>query len=421
MTEDYLHYIWKHRLFDTNQLKTVDGAPVSIIYTGNHNHNAGPDFLEGRVKIGEQLWAGQIELHVASSDWAKHNHQTDKAYNSVILHVVYEHDAEAMREDGSQIPTLILEGLFDEMGYWRYEQFVGAKRFLACGNAVKTIDELHVHNMLDRVLVERLYQKLAFVNSVFQSTTNDWNETFYQLLFYAFGLKVNAETMRHLAQRIPLSIIRKHAGNAMQIEALLMGTAGFLNGDDDYQRTLNKEYRFLENKYALAPLEKETFKFARLRPIAFPPIRLAQLAAILNKTPDIFRAAMELKSLQDCMGILQQEPSEYWENHYNFGTPGPKKNKAVSKNLAQQVLINAVIPVLFAYADLRGDEPTRVKVFEWLRKLPAENNNIVRGFKEAGFQLASAADSQAVLQLHKNFCSLRKCLSCAIGVKLLKQ
>ncbi len=422
MTEDYLHYIFKHRLFDVNDLKTVGGEAISLISQGNHNKNAGPDFLDGRVKIGDKLWAGHIELHVCSSDWQKHNHQTDKAYNNVILHVVYADDGSALRQDGTQIPTLELKGRFDEMGYWRYEQFVGAQRFLACGEQVKLVDDLHVSAMLDRVLVERMEEKSAQVKSIFEATKNDWNETFYRMLLYAFGLKINAETMLHLAERLPLSVLRKHTGNIFQIEALLFGTAGFLeHEEDEYQRTLKKEFAHLRAKYGLQPLAKEQWKFSRLRPMGFPTVRLAQLAGILAVNPDGFRLAISLAGPQKMIELLQAETSEYWQNHYTFGNPGKVQNKRVSAALANQILINAVVPTLFLYAGIKGESEEKLKALDWLRGEKAEQNSVVENCVQAGFKIASAYDSQAVLQLYKNYCRHRKCLSCAIGVKLLKQ
>ena len=421
MTEDYLHYIWKHRLFETNHLKTVEGESVSIIHSGNHNKNAGPDFLEGKIKIGDQLWAGSIELHVYSSDWQKHNHQSDKAYNNVVLHVVYADDVKALREDRSTIPTLELKGLFDEMGYWHYEQFVSAKRFLACGEQVKWVDNIHISTMLDRVLVERLDEKSAFVKQVFKATKNDWNETFYRMLVYSFGLKINANAMLRLAERLPLSVLRKHAGNHFQVEALLFGCAGFLDGEDEFQRTLKKEFAFLQAKYNLQPLEKEEFKFSRLRPMGFPTVRLAQLAGILSSTPDMFRVAIGVEKPVQILKLLTTLTSEYWQNHFTFGNESKEQEKAVSATLANQVMINAVVPTLFLYATLKNESETRFRVIDWLRELKAEQNQLVTNYTAAGFNANSASDSQALLQLYKNYCQQRKCLSCAIGVKLLKQ
>jgi hypothetical protein len=421
MTEDYLHYIWKHRLFETNELKTVNGEPITIIHSGNHNKNSGPDFLEGKIKIGEQLWAGHVELHTYSSDWQKHNHQSDKAYNNVILHVVYADEGTALREDGTQIPTLELKGLFDEMGYWRYEQFVSAKRFLACGEQVKSVDDIHIATMLDRVLVERLEEKSAFVQQVFESTNNDWSETFYRMLMYSFGLKINAEAMLHLAECLPLSVLRKHTGNHFQVEALLFGCAGFLEGDDEFQRTLKKEFAFLQAKYNLQLLAKEEFKFSRLRPMGFATVRLAQLAGILSKTPDIFRVAIGVEKPAQILELLATETSAYWQNHFTFGKESTEQEKPVSATLANQVMINAVVPTLFLYATLKNETETRFRVIDWLRELKAEQNQVVKNYAQTGFNANSAFDSQALLQLYKNYCQQRKCLSCAVGVKLLKQ
>lgn len=421
MTEAYLHYIWKHQLFDKTQLQTTAGDSVEIIHRGQHNSNAGPDFIEGKVKIGSTLWAGHIEIHIAGSDWLKHNHQHDKAYNNVVLHVVYENDIPAERENKIAIPTLELKGLFDEMGYWRYEQFVGQKRNLACENQLQNVDNLHIAQMLDRTLVERLQEKSKYVAEVFKSAKNDWNETFYRMLFYSFGLKVNAEAMLALAERVPLQIVRKHTGNLFQIEALLQGTAGLISGEEKYAQELQKEFYFLQKKYSIISLEKHQFKLARLRPVAFPSVRIAQLAAILSASPDLFRTAMNVETPKKFIRKLQQKLPQFWETHYRFGKIAAPKNKTVAISLAHQVLINAVLPVLFQYSRMVGDEKAGAKVFDWLRNIPAENNKVVKAFKIAGFKIENAADSQGCIQLHNYYCEQRKCLSCAIGVKLLKQ
>ena len=229
MTEAYLHYIWKYRLFNTNQLKTSKGEQISIKNYGIHNPNAGPDFLEARLTIGEKEWAGNIEIHLASSDWLKHNHHTDGAYNNVVLHVVYENDMPVKYSDGSNIPTLELKGLFDEMGYWRYEQFISNQRFLACENLLNTVEEIHLKGMLDRMLVDRLEQKAQFVKEIYNSTGNDWNETFYRMLFYAFGLRINSDAMLALVEQLPLKILR--AGLIVLIQEYL------------YERNLAKHNR----------------------------------------------------------------------------------------------------------------------------------------------------------------------------------
>jgi hypothetical protein len=420
MTEDYLHYIWKHRLFDGNGLTTENRQPITIIHPGNPNPNAGPDFLEAKVKIGEEVWAGHIELHVRSSDWQKHNHQTDKAYNNVVLHVVYAHDAPAFRESGTALPTLELKGRFDEMGYWRYEQFIGNKRYLACENVLNTVDEIHKETMLNRALVERLQQKAESVSAIYEQCGNDWNEAFYHMLLYSFGLKVNAETMLVLASRLPLSIIRKHAGNAFQVEALLMGMAGLLSGQDDYANALQKEFEFLRKKYSLHPLQEKHFKFARLRPIGFPTVRLAQLSAILSAQTELFRLCIESENSDAIKSALQAQPAEYWQTHYTLGKISAAKEKRAATTLVNLVMINAVVPCLFAYADKTGKEDLKERAMQWLLQLPAEENSIAKNFAERGFVISSAYQSQAVLQLYKNFCRQRNCLTCAIGVKLLR-
>lgn len=420
MTEDYLHHIWKHRLYDATGLKTTDGQALTIIQNGAHNPNAGPDFLEARLKIGEEKWAGHIELHVRSSDWNKHNHQNDKAYNNVVLHVVYEDDAQVFRESGTAIPTLQLKGRFDELGYWHYEQFISNKRFLACENLLQTVDYIHHENMLNRVLIARFEEKSQMILQIYSASGNDWNETFYHMLIYAFGLKINAEAMRVLASRVPMRLLRKHSGNQAQIEALLLGTAGLLKVVDSYSESLIQEYSFLRHKYALAPMSSTHFKFARLRPISFPTIRLAQLSGIFAHQSDLFRLCVESKNSDAIKAALQIEPHSYWKTHYTFGKASAPKTKQPAAGLINLVMINAVVPTLFTYAKTIGNQALQQQALDWLYTLPPEKNSIISNLRQAGFNMKSAYQTQAGLQLYRTFCRQRKCLTCTIGVKLLR-
>lgn len=421
MTEDYLHYLYKHRLFDQRNLKTTSGEAIEIIYPGVHNHNAGPDFVEARIKIGDSLWAGHVELHVRSTDWQRHNHQTDPAYNNVVLHVVYQYDGPVWRQSGSGVPTLVLEGRFDEMGYWQYERFVGNQRALACENSIAHVDTLHLNTMLERTLMERLEEKSEFVLEVLRTTANDWSETFYRLLMYAFGLKVNAEAMMVLAERLPLSILRKNRGSVQQLEALLLGTAGLLSEADEYGALLTREFRFLQNKYNLNPLAIGHLKFARLRPSSFPTVRLAQMAAILNQQTELFRLATNAEKLDCIVEWLQQAPSEYWKNHYRLGKAAKAINKTPAPGFMHSVVINAIVPTLFAYGMAIKEDSLKWRALNWLNDLPAEMNAVVQTFLSSGVDVPDARQSQALLQLYKKYCRSRKCLSCTIGIKILKK
>jgi hypothetical protein len=340
----------------------------------------------------------------------------------VVLHVVYEHDVEVKRETGTTIPTLELKGRFDEMGYWRYEQFVSTKRLWACENMVHLVEDIHVQQMLDRVLIERFEDKSTLVESIRVQTNNDWSETFYRMLLYAFGLKVNAETMLQLASRLPVSILRKHKGNKLQIEALLFGTAGLLEEETDHYATqLRTEFDFLARKYGLKSLKKEQWKFARMRPMGFPTVRLAQLGAIFHRQTEFFDLCTTEAGLEEIRTALGQSPNEYWLNHYRFGKVSPEQDKTPADSLINLVLINAIAPTVFYYATVTKKQDLRMLVLDWLRNIKVEHNSIVTHAKKCGISVKSAYESQAVLQLNKAYCGQRKCLSCAIGVKLLKQ
>jgi hypothetical protein len=420
MTEDYLHYVWKHGLFSDQQLQTKEGLPVSIKSRGIHNHNSGPDFLEARLFIDGAEWAGHVEIHVRSSDWHRHNHQSDPAYNNVILHVVFEYDQPAIRQSGTAVHTLELKNRLDELGYWKFEQFVGNTRLLACENLMAAVDDLHKLDMLDKMGVERLEQRSVFVKKHLLATGNDWSEATYRLLLYAFGLQVNADAMLTLAERVPLRLLRKHSGSVEQIEAMLLGTAGLLSQGDAYSDSLCREYEFLRYKYNLHPMAIGHFRFGRLRPAGFPTIRLAQVAAIINRHTELFRQFVQAKSFGEVKELLSIAPAPYWNDHYLPGKKSRVSCKTPSDALMSSVVINVMVPILFCYAKEVQEENLKNKALEWLSAIKAEDNKYVRHFRTAGMPIQNAFHSQAILQLYKSFCKPRKCLSCAIGIKLIK-
>lgn len=421
MTEAYLHYIWQHRLFEAHQLCTTSGEPIKLINGGFYNHNAGPDFLEARLKIGDKEWAGHVEIHVAASDWLQHNHQQDPAYDNVILHVVYDADKPVKNASGFAIPTLQLKGRFDDMGYWRYEQFIGNKQFIPCAAQLKPVDDFLKANVLDRCLVERLEDKAQFVLNILAQTKGDWQTTFYRVLFYAFGLKVNAQSMLALAQRLPENILQKHQNNPFQIEALVFGCSGLVQNQDEYAKNLKGEFNFLSKKYSLVAMQPTEWKFARMRPAGFPTVRLAQLVEVLKNTQNIFRHVVDAADLSQCKSLLKQNLPSYWQTHYRFGKESPSKEKRIADSFVDLVLINAIIPTIYNYGQTLSKPALKERALGWLEQLKPEKNRIVNQMRTTGFSISSAHASQGALQLYKSHCSLRKCLSCAIGVNLLKQ
>ncbi len=422
MTEDFLHYLWKYQNFEKQGLRAHSGELLHIIKQGAHNRDAGPDFSEGRVQIGPQIWAGNIEIHVRASDWKKHNHQNDAAYGNVILHVVYENDAEVLDKNGAPIPTLELKGKFDEYEYWRYEQLIQNQSVIPCAEQFPQVDDFKKETMLERVLVERMEQKAQLILEIFQNNKNDWNTTFYQWLARGFGLKVNAEPMLLLARSLPQNILGKHKDSLFQIEALLFGTAGFLSeSQEDYGKELAKEFSFLQKKYELPILEKSIWKYAKLRPASFPDLRIAQFAALVYRSENLFSKILEIGNLPVLKKLLSDSPSTYWREHYKFGSERKRGSGAMGETFQNILIINVIIPFLFIFGKVKDEPFYRQRALDLLDQMDGENNRITRIFKDLGLEIHSAFRSQAVLQLHNEYCRPKKCLNCTVGIHLLKR
>ena len=422
MTEDFLHYIWRTKSFKTSPFVGTQKELIQVLDYGNYNTNAGPDFLEGKAIINGQLWAGQIELHVSSSDWYKHKHQTDDAYKNVILHVVYYHDKEVLRENGEAIPTVVLQGNFDESLYWKYEQLLQGERFIPCENQLDRIDDFTKIQQYDKWLVERLADKSAWLLAEYHQNGNDWNTVFYRAIMYAFGLKVNAESFLALATKLPLKILEKHKSNLFQLEALLFGVAGLLADDfkEEYPKSLKSEFEFLCGKYDLQSLEKTNWKFARMRPQGFPSIRLAQLAKIFHHSFPDFNTVVAQGNLEGFYQLFNHEPSAYWENHFVFGKESKAITKTPGKATINRMITNAIAPLLFCYATVKNEPFYKQRALDVLDQLPAEKNSITKKLATLGFSNQNGFESQAILEMYKNYCRHKKCLNCAIANKLLR-
>ncbi len=422
MSEEFLHYIWKFRNFTVLGLHTDDGEPVSIISPGVHNHDSGPDFSDARIQIGEQLWAGNVELHVRASDWNRHQHQHDEAYDNVILHVVYENDAEIKTKEGGVIPTLVLKGLFDEMLYWRYEQLVQTKNEIPCAEHFASVDAIIKESMLDRVLVERIEQKSNLIETIWEKNNRDFNETFYQWMAYGFGLKVNAEPMLVLARSVPQKVLAKHKDSIFQLEALLYGVAGLLQDNkDDYAVELNKEFQFLKKKYKLQELKPSIWKYARLRPPSFPEVRIAQFAMLITRSDNLFSKILGNGSLTVLEQLLSYSPSMYWREHYRFGKEHNRSSAAMGTMFQQTLIINVIVPFLFVYATLKAEPFYKQRAIDILDQMKAEDNKITRVFTNLGLEMNSAYQTQAAIQLYNAYCSPKKCLNCSLGIQLIKR
>lgn len=417
MNEDFLEFVWRYQYFEKFDLQTTTGQRITIESTGFLNTNAGPDFQEAIIAIDEVKWAGHVELHVRSSDWLKHNHQVDKAYDNVILHVVWEHD----KELEIAAPTLELKRIVSNELLEKYVKLKQNMAVIPCANQLDQVNVLVKLNMLEKVLIERLERKSNEVLKLHHDN-HDWLETAYQLLMKYMGFKVNNDAFLNLAKSVPLKILQKHRNNLFQLEALVFGQSGLIDEADDYALKLKKEYDFLALKYQLSkPMDSSRWKFLRLRPPNFPTIRMAQVAALMHQEVNLFSLLTEVNDEPSFYKKMAVEVSDYWKTHYHFGK---KKNKDSSGKIGVSSLsgiaINVVAPLKFAYARHQDKPELKETVGEFLETLKLESNTKVKKMIAVGFDLQSASDSQAAIELLDNYCDKKHCLRCTIGVSIIK-
>lgn len=423
-TEDFLYYVWKFRLYERANLLTTNGEVIEVVNAGMQNTNSGPDFQHARIKIGDTVWAGNVEIHVAASDWQRHNHQQDRAYDNVILHVVYRDDVPVKRIDGNDVPTLELENRIPPELYAKYHNLVyGEQKFIPCESAIHTVDNLTMQSWLTRVLVERMEKKSAIVITSLAQNRGDWEETFYQCLAANFGFKVNALPFEMLAKSLPQSILGKHKNNPMQIEALIFGQSGFLSGEmqDVYPDQLKTEYQFMQKKYSLKPLDVYLWKFMRMRPLNFPTVRLAQFAALVIKSNHLLSKILEIREIPELRKLFAEiEVNPYWETHYRFSTEAKPVSKKMGETSINNLLLNTLALFLFTYGKQHNQNYYISRSLKLLEQLPAEQNAIIIDFDVLGVKAKTAFESQALLALKNNYCNYKKCLHCSVGNKLLK-
>jgi hypothetical protein len=423
LKEDFLHYIWKYKLFDTSVLLTNNGDKVEVINFGIHNTDAGPDFFNGKIKVNGATWAGNIELHINSSDWLKHKHQNDKAYDNVILHVVYNNDKQIIDNDGNAIPTIELKGLISQALIANHNNlFCQLGSGIPCENQIKSVDNFTIQSWISRLAIERLERKSEEIQTTLTQNKNNWEETFYQYLFKYFGIKVNGLPFELLAKNTSLKIIEKH-NSLFSIEALLFGQAGYLNNsiDDEYYLKLKKEYHFLRSKFDLKSLDSSVWKLLRLRPSNFPTLRIAQLSNLLRKETRLFTKIIEADSIKEIQELFKVEASEYWDSHYQFGklVEGNKK-KRIGLTTINSIIINVIVPFTFVYGKQNQKEELIDKAITLLESVKGENNSIIKKWNELGLITSNAMQTQALLELKNNYCSKKKCLNCSIGNKILQ-
>ncbi len=422
MKEDLLHFLWRTRRFEQSGLRTTEGEPLEILSPGNHNTHAGPDFLDARLRIGDTAWAGNVEMHLNASEWLRHGHQGDTAYGNVILHVVLDEDQPVLRNDGSRIPCLEMRNLVLPGIAATYQRLLHNEHWIPCHNLFHTVPAITRSLWLDRMLVERLEQKTTAIRTALERNGGDWEETFYQILARNFGLKVNAEPFEMLARSLPQRILARHKDNLPQLEALLFGQSGLLPDatEEDYPLALKKEYDFLRKKYSLTPLEAAQWRFLRLHPGNFPTIRLAEFARLTAQSAHLFSRILEVEKQADIEALFTLKLGGYWLTHYTFGNESPKKNKSLGKEAIRLLTINTIVPFLFLYGKMRGEEAHKDKALQLLEALPPERNAILDGWQRLGVEPPSAYQTQGLLQLKNIYCDAKRCLECGIGAILLK-
>lgn len=420
--EDLLQFIWASRLFEHHALRTTDGRALEILKPGRIQRNSGPDLLDAQVRIDGQLWAGTVEVHLRSSEWNAHGHQFDPAYDNVVLHVVYEHDAEVRTLSGNVLPTIELLPRVSSESIALHHGLMRDQGFVPCAAKLDRVDKARLSPWLERVLVERLERKTIEVEKLYRALDGDAAETLYHMLARSFGLKVNAEPFGMLAYALPLRTVQRYRDDALRTEALLFGQAGLLQVDfvDEYARALQREYAVLARLHDLRPAPVAAWKFGRMRPVNFPTIRIAQLAQVLMRCQGALSDLLQAERVGEIHRLLDVSASDYWTTHYQFDVPAIPKSKRLGRVGADHIIINAIVPVLFALGRIRGDQALADRAMDLLEQLPPEANTVLNGWAELDLNADTAARGQALLELKNTYCSARRCLSCGIGNQLLR-
>lgn len=419
MTERLLQFIWQFQYYNKNELTTTAGEKLSILNQGKFNYHQGPDFLEARIKLEKNTWVGSIELHINAADWHRHSHGNDPNYENVILHVVWNEDDEL---NDLRMPTLLLGNRIPKLLIYQYESWLNSDYFIPCHAHLQTVAELIWTNWKERLLMERLQRKSKLVLQHLESNNFHWEETWWWMIARNFGLVVNAEAFGEMASSIPYNLILKHGSQAHQQEAMIFGQAGLLEGDfnEGYPSILKKEYGFLRLKYKLRTAHIPVH-YLRMRPACFPTVRLAQLAALVHSSPQMFSAIIEYEDPEKIKNTLNVTAGEYWNTHFLFGEETSYRPKKLGAQMIDNIFVNTIVPLLFTYGEYRKEERYCIKAIDWVGSLPPEKNSLTMKFEKCGVSNRNAGASQALIELKSLYCDQRKCLDCAVGNTILKR
>lgn len=420
MKEEFLHFVWLYKKFKLTDLFTTIGQPITILNTGQYLQKEGPDFFNAQLIINNLRWAGNIEIHLKSSDWYVHHHQNDANYDNVILHVVWEHDVDVFRQNNDSIPVLELKNYVQPVIVAQYEQLMKPKSWINCEKEISNIEDFTLQHWIERLFIERLQKKAIEVNNLLAATINDWEHVFYAFLAKSFGLNANGNSFLKMIQTLPMSVIRKERHNLQHLEALFFGTIGLLNTDyeDVYFLELKKEWIFMQHKYQLETVNHLTIQFFKHRPDNFPTIRLAQFAQLIYSHDNLFQACLDVTSTKEMYQLFTVQVSPYWRSHYIFDKESPLKKKFITPRFIDLVILNCIIPFRFCYASSKGNEPIE-QLIAFATAISTEKNAIIERFQRLGIKPVDSYHSQALLQLKNEYCNYNRCLNCEIGQKLI--